>query len=515
MNSNNNNNRNLIMFKTTMIGVIFTLLISLFISNANAQTEMWLTMPEGLAAINGDEDVAVSAIQVAPLADSVWETSPSFYYQFSPVNQTAVQALIIFPGAYVPAEAYAPIARNIASAGYMVFVLPVPNGIAIGNADRAYQVINNNPHISNWNVGGHSLGGVVASGFANGNPLVDGIVLWASYPASDISLSPQRFISIYGSNDGISTPDEIAASAVNLPASTKWSNIVGANHSQFAWYYDEAHANGSVTGNFVQPTPEPGDNPAHISREEQQVAIVQATVDFLKQVPIITLEPTRISDNIQLSKNPTKPTLIASSEDYIYWEFSDKKTEQCNGPNTHIWQFRGDENEAWTTESAGTYLRWVWTLDMGELMGSGRFEFRAAITDCEGNETVTEIYYIQVDLPPVFTGNPGEPARVGDLVPLSTNASAPTLVESTGQSIVWSFDDDKESCSGSFIHTWQYRRDNTQEWSFYTPETHLYWVWTEDMGMLSGEGDFEFQVSVTDCSGQSAMSSIYYITLSL
>jgi NAD(P)-dependent dehydrogenase (short-subunit alcohol dehydrogenase family) len=50
-------------------------------------------------------------------------------------------------------------------------------------------------------------------------------------------------------------------------AGTTWVAIQGGNHAQFGWYGDQS-----------------GDNPATITREEQQAQIVQATADLLAQL---------------------------------------------------------------------------------------------------------------------------------------------------------------------------------------------------------------------------------------
>jgi hypothetical protein len=95
---------------------------------------------------------------------------------------------------------------------------------------------------------------------------MDGLVLWAAYPASnnDLSSSGVRVLSISGTLDGLSTPEKIAASVPLLPANTVWIPIEGGDHAQFGWY-----------------GPQAGDNPATISRGDQQTQIVQATLEFL------------------------------------------------------------------------------------------------------------------------------------------------------------------------------------------------------------------------------------------
>ncbi|MCP4624469.1 MAG: hypothetical protein GY850_13220 [bacterium] len=266
--------------KSRFLMFLFSLLVGFLLFGVNAQA--WVAMPEGSQAMGSDAEVTVSTVGVS--VDN-WAVAPNFYYKFSPAGESPTEALIIFPGAVVPPEAYAPAARDIAAAGYLAFIVPMPDGVAIFNHARASQVISDNPYVSTWSIGGHSLGGVSACTFANGSSDIDGVVLWASYPGGNMSASSQRFISIYGMNDGISTPEEIADSIPNVPESTSWAPLEGANHSQFGWYYDDAH-----TDPFVQPTPDPGDNPATITRAKQQSLISAYTINFLDSLNPV--EPT-------------------------------------------------------------------------------------------------------------------------------------------------------------------------------------------------------------------------------
>jgi len=107
----------------------------------------------------------------------------------------------------------------------------------------------------------------MAANFAHSHPgVVQGLVLWASYPANSDNLSQSglKVLSISGTLDGLSTPAKIAASHTLLPLDTTWVAIDGGDHAQFGWY-----------------GPQSGDNPANISRAEQQQAIIQATLAFL------------------------------------------------------------------------------------------------------------------------------------------------------------------------------------------------------------------------------------------
>ena len=178
--------------------------------------------------------------------------------------------LILYPGGRVDFRAYAPAAQAIADQGYLVVLVRMPLNLAVFDPNVAEEIIAGFPEIEHWAVGGHSLGGAMAANFVYTHPgSVDGLVLWAAYPAesNDLSTSDLRVVSISGTLDGLSTPDKIAASVALLPQDTRWVAIEGGNHAQFGWYGEQS-----------------GDNPATITREEQQAQIVQATADLLSQL---------------------------------------------------------------------------------------------------------------------------------------------------------------------------------------------------------------------------------------
>jgi MFS transporter, DHA1 family, tetracycline resistance protein len=209
-------------------------------------------MPEALSALQSDAQVKVTAGQ--------WLT-------FEPVGEAPTTGLILYPGGRVDYRSYAPAAHAIAAQGYLVIITRAPLNLAVLHPGAASDVIRAYPGIQHWAIGGHSLGGTMAANFANSHPgAVQALILWASYPASsdDLSTSDLKVISISGTLDGLSTPVKIEASRALLPADTTWVAIRGGDHAQFGWYGDQA-----------------GDNPATISREEQQAQITEATVAFL------------------------------------------------------------------------------------------------------------------------------------------------------------------------------------------------------------------------------------------
>jgi pimeloyl-ACP methyl ester carboxylesterase len=209
-------------------------------------------MPEALTALQSDSTVMVQTGK---------------WLVFTPLASQPVTGLIIYPGGRVDYRAYAPAAHQIAVQGYLVVIVHVPLNLAVFNPAAAASVIAAFPEIQHWSVGGHSLGGSMAANFVHSHPgTVQGLVLWASYPAGsdDLSSSGLKVLSISGTLDGLSTPARIEASRALLPADTAFVPIEGGDHAQFGWY-----------------GPQAGDNPAKISREDQQSQIVQATINFL------------------------------------------------------------------------------------------------------------------------------------------------------------------------------------------------------------------------------------------
>jgi len=213
-------------------------------------------MPEALAALESDAQVQVEQGE---------------WLVFRPIGRSPETGVIIYPGGRIDPRSYAPQGRALAEQGYLAIIVPMPLNLAVFNSSAAADVIAAFPEITHWAAGGHSLGGAMAANFTLENPsALDGVFFWASYPASSDDLSGQtlRVVSIYATLDGLATSDEIDASRPLLPADTTWVSIEGGNHAQFGWYGDQ-----------------PGDNPATISREEQQAQVLEAMRAFLESMP--------------------------------------------------------------------------------------------------------------------------------------------------------------------------------------------------------------------------------------
>lgn len=211
-------------------------------------------MEEALAALETSSDVVVEQ---------------GDWIVFSPVNNKKNSALIIYPGGRVDPRSYAPAAHEIAAMGIQTIIVPMPFNLAVFGSEKAVEVIEQFPDIDHWFIAGHSLGGSMAARFAlNHLEDVDGLVLWAAYPASgdDFKNTNLETASIFGKLDGLVSAEDIQSARSLLPDSNSETMIEGGNHSQFGWYGDQ-----------------PGDNPAGISREVQQSHVLDATLQILNE----------------------------------------------------------------------------------------------------------------------------------------------------------------------------------------------------------------------------------------
>lgn len=169
--------------------------------------------------------------------------------------------LVLYPGGKVDPRAYAVIARGVAERGYRVVVPKCAFDLALLCENAASASLTDDIP---WAVGGHSLGGVAASSFA-ANGTSDGLVLFASFPVSDVSgVDDLTAISIYGSRDGLSTPDDIADRRDLLPPTTRFIEIDGAIHDYFGDY-----------------GPQSGDGVPTVSRPVAQAQIIDEAAQFM------------------------------------------------------------------------------------------------------------------------------------------------------------------------------------------------------------------------------------------
>lgn len=168
------------------------------------------------------------------------------------------QGLIFYPGAKVDEKAYVPILDELSQTGICCVLVKMPYHMAIFDADAAEKVMQEFADVDRWYIGGHSLGGAMASGFAAEHESeLEGLILLAAYPTDTLEILP--VLSLYGSEDGVLNREKYEKSIPLVSNLTEYI-IEGGNHAGF--------------GNYGA---QEGDGEEEISDEEQW----QETVDYI------------------------------------------------------------------------------------------------------------------------------------------------------------------------------------------------------------------------------------------
>jgi pimeloyl-ACP methyl ester carboxylesterase len=205
----------------------------------------------------GDRAAAIEAWDDP--AVHITDTGDAFLME--PTGGSAAVGLVFLPGAKVSPAAYLWKLSALAEAGITVVITKPTLNFALFDQRPLDAFTSLDPDIATWFVGGHSLGGVRACQLA---PDADGLVLFGSYCANDLSDSRLPVLSIGGSDDGLSTPEKIAANAHLLPETAELVEIDGLNHAGFGDY-------------GVQE----GDGVATLTRQEAREALAAVLVPFL------------------------------------------------------------------------------------------------------------------------------------------------------------------------------------------------------------------------------------------
>jgi Alpha/beta hydrolase family len=219
--------RRRIILAVPLLVLAFLLVVTL------AYARPFVATPVATAALRSEQDVRISD-------RFVW-------YELIPVKEDPAgddikptTGLLFVPGARIDSRAYAHVLRPLAEAGYLVAVLKEPFGFSLLDADKGKKVLDVHPEITYWAVGGHSLGGTTAASLADQDERVNGLVLFASYPADNLDRTDLKAVSISGVADGFTTPADIEASKGKLPPDTSYVVINGAVHSSFGDYGEQS-----------------------------------------------------------------------------------------------------------------------------------------------------------------------------------------------------------------------------------------------------------------------------------
>lgn len=205
---------------------------------------------------------ALSAINSTELVEVV---SRNDYQAFIPKDETGQDGLIFYQGGKVEAEAYAPLMEALAEEGIPSYLVDMPFNLAVFDINAASTVINEESNVENWYLAGHSLGGAMASSYAEKNAdQLAGLILLASYSAVDLTEVDLPTLLIYGTADEVLDKERYEESR-SFVRNMEELVLEGGNHAQFGDYGEQV-----------------GDGTATMSASEQLKETVEGIVNFIQ-----------------------------------------------------------------------------------------------------------------------------------------------------------------------------------------------------------------------------------------
>jgi len=229
-----------------------------------------------------DDDALASSASVAVTAHDDMTI-------FMPANADAAEvALVFLPGGGVDPDAYVPLVRRIAESGVPLALVRLPWRMAFSEnaqAETWSRVVRARTRLGATRplvLAGHSRGAALTGTFASSyGPTLSGLIMiGTTHPRDhDLSRLPIPVLKVAGTRDCVADLAASQANARNLPSSTSWVVIEGANHAQFGYYGSQL-----------------GDCTATISRQDQQDQTLEAMLTWLASVSTARVPPMGASD---------------------------------------------------------------------------------------------------------------------------------------------------------------------------------------------------------------------------
>jgi pimeloyl-ACP methyl ester carboxylesterase len=219
-------------------------------------------------------------MQAHGVPDQMRESSPAVIVStrsdmtiFMPAGaESTTPALVFLPGGGVDPDAYVPLVRRLAERGVPLALVRLPWRMAFSESAQAEtwaRVLRAHTLLGATRplvLAGHSRGAALTGTFASsyGSMLSGLIMIGTTHPRDhDLSGLPIPVLKVAGTRDCVADLDGSRANARNLPPSTQWVVIEGANHAQFGYYGSQL-----------------GDCAATISRDDQQTQTFEAIVGW-------------------------------------------------------------------------------------------------------------------------------------------------------------------------------------------------------------------------------------------
>ena len=149
-------------------------------------------------------------------------------------SDDGVKGLIFYPGGKVDHKAYITLGVALAERGITTVICEMPLRLAVLDVNAAEGVCDTLPEITEWYIGGHSLGGSMAASYMANHPEIMGLVLLGSYSTADVS--DRKALSIYGSEDRVMNAEKYEKYKSNLSPELNEVIIDGGCHAYFGTY---------------------------------------------------------------------------------------------------------------------------------------------------------------------------------------------------------------------------------------------------------------------------------------
>ncbi len=176
--------------------------------------------------------------------------------------------VIFFQGGLADPHAYAPLCRKLAEGGFTTHLIKMACRLPNRDYEKVLRIFD--LKTGHFVIGGHSQGGKIAAQLVHHHPghFKGLFLLGTSHPRDfDMSSSPIPAMKIYGTLDGLASPEEVLENKDRLPFLCELVPLEGGNHSQFGYL-----------GNLFM------DNAAVLPLEDQQLQTSRHLLEFLSSL---------------------------------------------------------------------------------------------------------------------------------------------------------------------------------------------------------------------------------------
>lgn len=168
------------------------------------------------------------------------------------VPENPIAGFIFYPGGKVEVDAYFPLMAECAKNDILAVIIKMPFNLAVFDINAAEGIREKYPEIEKWYIGGHSLGGSMASSYLDKNREdFDGLILLGSYSTANLSDGDLLTLSVFGENDKVMNREKYNKYKSNLPNLIEYE-IKGGNHAGYGMYGKQSGDGEATISNKAQ-----------------------------------------------------------------------------------------------------------------------------------------------------------------------------------------------------------------------------------------------------------------------